>query len=298
MALPPQFFRRSYLLVLTFLVAIYAVVVVVAPTPWVEVPLGLLVLLIAPGYAIGALAFGAKPRWPWSLTFPIVVGLSVAFNVALGLILLEFDLGLPPSAFGFVALLLLMLASLAWIANHPVETGSRFTSYLSDELGLPGLRPAQRAVGYALLLGIVLTLVLIVFIASMFPTPPSQITFGISGPGGPTTTIPSYGNISQNFSLAILIANNATAQQLTLKVLSSDSVTTPTNLTTVAWSPQPVALGPASLTSEPVDLNASQSLTVPFAFSFAHRDTYYLTFDLDDSTGHLLRTAAWEIRIG
>ncbi|MGA8275963.1 MAG: DUF1616 domain-containing protein [Thermoplasmata archaeon] len=295
MALPPQFFRRSYLFLLTLLTGIYAVVVLIAPTPWVDLPLGLLTLLIVPGYAVGALAFGAKPRWPWSLTFALVVGLSVAFNVAMGLILLEFKLGLPAPAFAVVSLVLLLLATVVWIVTQPVESGSRFTAYLGEELRLPGHSPAQQAVGYALLLGIVLVIVLIIYIASIFPAPAAQLSFGITGPGGTSANLPPTGNVSQVLTIYIVIGNNATSQTLLLEVSSAVANSSP-SYTKVKWT-QPLPLGNGTSSSEPLNLNASGSMTVHFRFSFLTRATYVLTFILATPSESALLSTSWSVDI-
>ncbi|MCI4365237.1 MAG: DUF1616 domain-containing protein [Thermoplasmata archaeon] len=296
MALPPQFFRRSYLFLLTVLVAVYTAVVIVYPTPWVDLPLGLLTLLFVPGYAIGALAFGARPRWPWSLTFAVVVGLSVAFNVALGLILLALNVGLPAPTFAFVSLILVMVALLVWVATRPTETGSRFTNYLREELRLPGHSPSQRALGYALLLGIVLTLAMIVYIASIYPVPPSDLSLGLTGPGGISANLPQNGTINSTLALYIIVGNNATTQQLTLKVLSFIGAVAPNNYTSVNWT-QPLLLGNGTVSSVPVNLTPSESLTVHFKFFFLSAGSYILTFVLADPSGHTLRSASWSIAI-
>lgn len=304
-ALPPQFFRHTYLLLFTVLTGIYAVVSVVAPTPWVELPLGLLTLLFVPGYALGALAFGAKPRWPWSLTFSIVVGLSVAFNVAVGLFLLAFHWGLPPPAFGFASLILLMAASLAWAATRPLETGPRFTSFLREEARLPGHNPAQRAVSYALLGGIVLALVLIVFVASVFPTPAGNLSLGLVGPGGSTANLVTNGTTAVNnsttptYTIYIVVGNGATTQQLTLTMLAAINPTNLTHYASVNWSSptQGVDLANPTQCNVSLNLSASESFTQKVHFFFSAAGQWVLTFDLYDASGTALRTAGWSMSI-
>ncbi|MCI4372835.1 MAG: DUF1616 domain-containing protein [Thermoplasmata archaeon] len=309
MALPPQFFRRSYLFLLTVLTGVYAVVAVTFPTPWVDLPLGLLTLVFVPGYALGALVFGAKPRWPWSLTFAIVVGLSVAFNVALGLILLAFQLGTPAPAFAFVALVLLMAASVVWVVTQPVETGSRFTNYVSEELRLPGHNPAQRAVAYALLIGVVLVLVLIVFIASIFPTPPGNLSLGITGPGGNSSNLLINGTTGTNksgpvYTLYLVVGNNATDQKFVLYMYASINNTVSPNSTNPSWSnaswsnaTRAIPLAGPTRANLTLNLNASESLTQKVHFFFSVRGEWVLTFLLSSLSGQVQRTAAWSMNI-
>jgi hypothetical protein len=300
-ALPPQFYRRSYLFLLTILTGVYAVVAVTDPTPWVDLPLGLLTLLFVPGYAIGALVFGAKPRWPWSLTFALTVGLSVAFNVGLGLLLLQFGVGLPAPAFGFVALILLMAAAIVWVVTNPAETGSRFTRYLAEELELPGHTPAQRSVGYALLLGIALVVVLIVFIASIFPAGPGNLTFGITGPGGNASNLVTNGTTALSnktgpvYTLYLLVGNSAAAQKYLLTFYASLNNTSAAHPTLVPWSNATVAInlkGPteANLT---LNLSGSESLTQKIHFFFTLHGNWTLTFTLSTLGGQVQRSASW-----
>ena len=301
MALPPQFFRRSYLFLLTILTGIYAVVAVTLPTPWVDLPLGLLTLLFVPGYALGALVFGAKPRWPWSLTFSIVVGLSVAFNVALGLLFLELDWGLPAAGFAFVALVLLMAASIVWVATQPVETGSRFTRYLGEELRLPGHAPAQQAVGYALLLGIILVVVLIVFIASIFPAPPANLSFGITGPGGNASNLITNGTTALSnksgpvYTLYLQIQNDAVGQKYIVTFLASIVNTSTAHPSYVNWSTLTTAIDLQGPTQSNLTLNltASETLTQKIHFFFSDSGDWTLAFTLSTLTGQVQRSASW-----
>jgi len=306
-ALPPQFYRRTYLFILTVLTGVYAVVAVVFPTPWVEVPLGLLTLLFVPGYALGALTFGAQPRWPWSLTFALTVGLSVAFNVAVGLVLLEFNLGLPAPVFAFVALILLMGATLAWVAKQPAESGSRFTAVVAEELRLPGHSSAQRAVGYALVVGIVLVLVLIIYFASIFPAPTPNLSLALVGPGGTVNNLTrngTIGNLSSGPTYIIdVLVNDSTAQTLNLTLNASPNG----NATAFTKGPPLTSLlDLAGPTTSSVRLVIGANGTafqkvhffftapVPVGTAVIH---WVLTFVLSGAGGKALRSASWEMTI-
>jgi len=296
---PPQFFRRRILLAFLVLALIYAVVTFVVPTYVLELPLGLFTLLLAPGYAVGSLVLGPKPRWAWSLMVPLVVGLSVAINVALGLLLLAAGWGLPPTIFALVSLALLLGATFFWPANAGPEAAPRFRPFLREELSLPGHSPPQRTLAYGLLLAIVFVLVVIIYFASVAPSQTAQITFGITGAGGTNLNLPPHGTLGQNLSIWVLVGNNGSYQQLTVVVESMLNNSTPQLFTTTNWtSPAvPLSLGNYVRASDVVLLTPGESLTLKVHFAFAKLGGYNLFFLLETSGGQLLRQASWSLVI-
>ncbi len=293
-ALP--FFRRSYLLVLTVLAIVYLLVTWVLPFGPLEVPLGLLTLLFAPGYAIGSLALGSKPRWPWSLTFAMVVGLSVAFSAAEGLILLELHRGLPPSVFSVVAFALLVVALAADGRELRPTSPGGIGSLLRRELRLPGHSRRQRAVGYSLLVAIVLVLVAIVYFASVFPHDQPSISLGLSGAGGVGSNLPRSGTVGEVLSVWTYIGNNATPQSLGLTIHSTLVGGTGASGTSVPWI-LPLSLGANTSANESVTLSPGQSLTVNVSFTFPARGAYIVAFALTTPGGYTLRNASLPIFI-
>jgi len=296
----PQFFRRSILLVVLVLALIYVAVTFLIPTYILELPLGLVVLLFAPGYAIGALVLGPRPRFPWSLTLPLVVGLSVGVNVALGLLLLAAGWGLPATVFAIVSFVLVFSAFFFWPASAGPGAPSRFRPYLRNELSLPGHTPPQKALAYGLLVAIVFVLIAIIYFASVTPSETPQVTLGITGAGGTNLNLPPYGTTGQNLSIWVLIGNNGTYQSLTLVVESTLNNTTAIPYTTVNWtSPSvPLPLGNYVKSSDSVLLSPGESVTLKVHFTFAKIGGYLLYFVLEDSSGTMLHESTWAMTIG
>jgi uncharacterized membrane protein len=288
---PQVFFRRSYLWVLAVLAFAYGFVAVLVPVPAVELPLGLVTLLLTPGYALGAIALGPTTRWPWSLTFAMVVGLSVAFSVLEGLVLLAFHLGLPAAVFAIVSLGLVVIA----LATFPVEAPesaaeTRFRHFVAEELRLPGHSPGQRVVAVAILLAIVVVFAGIIYLATVTPNQHPSIQMGIVGPNGLTSDLPATGVTLVNLTVEVMVGNSPTQQALNLVVLSYRNNTAPTSYSNTAWK-LPLALGnnTTSLCAFCVKLTPKATTTVPVIFVFRAPGTYVVVFDLESQSGGVLQ---------
>lgn len=284
-ASPPVFFRRNYLWVLAILAFAYGFVAVLVPIPAIELPLGLLTLLLIPGYALGALALGPTPRWPWTLMLAITVGLSVAFSVGEGLVLLAFHLGLPAAVFAIVSLGLVVIA----LATFPSATTQSaadggFQNYLAGELRLPGHSPTQRVVAAALLLAIIVVFAGIVYLSTVTPNQHPGIQMGIVGPDGLTNDLPSSGSPGANLTVYVTVGNNATQETLNLIVVSTANDTTPSSYTTIGWK-LPLVLG-ANTTTKPdtVSLSPKSTSSVKVEFTFETSGIYVLLFQLQGYT--------------
>ncbi len=292
----PTFFRRSHLAILALLGVAYVVVAWFLPVVELAVPLGLITLLIAPGYALGALALGFRPRWPWALTFVMVVGLSVAVSVLEGLVLLALGKGLLPQVFSLVSLALLALALIGRLSTAPSAEAPRFGAFLRREFALPGHSSGQRTAGYALLAAIVAVLIVIVYLASVFPHPYTSVSLGITGPGGTSATLPTTGKVGEILAINATIGNNATAQTLDLVVRSSVVGAPPANYSSVPWA-LPLSLGPNQTSTEAIPLSAGQLDTVSVSFDFAVRGSYVVEFLLANSGGAVLATVSIPVTI-
>jgi uncharacterized membrane protein len=298
-SLPPvaaPFFRLSYLYVLAGLETVYLFVAALAPRPWVELPLGLLTLLLAPGYAIGALALGPRNRLPRSLTFALVVGWSVAVNVGVGILLLALHEGLPPLVLAGVAFFLVGTAAAYWSYQALQARGARAVSEATQRLQLKGYRPAQRLVAYVLLLLIAVVFVVILYLASVFPNPAPGLIFSITGYGGTSANLPPRGAVNATLTIWVIIQNGPSAQNYTLVLLSLAQGTAPTSYRSISWA-IPLTLGNATSASDPVPLRASQSATVYVEFEFPTPGSYLLQFLLEAPGGTVVRSASWPILI-
>lgn len=284
-----MFFRRSYLWVLAVLAFAYGFVAVLVPVPAIETPLGLLTLLLCPGYALGALALGPTPRWPWTLTFAMVIGLSVAFSVLEGLVLLAFHLGLPAAVFAIVSLGLIVVALATFPEDAPQSASEvQFRKFVAEELRLPGHSPGQQVAAVAILVAIVVVFGGIVYLATVTPNQHLSIQMGIVGPNGLTSDLPIAGENGTNLTVYVTLGNNATMQEVNLFVLSYSNGTAPTSYSTVAWN-FPLKLGANTTTlADPVGLPAKTTVTVRVQFEFPVAGTYILLFHLENPSGQLL----------
>lgn len=292
----PRFFRQKIVLALLALSIVYAVVLLVLPNPWIETPLGLLTLFFSPGYALGALVLGSRPRWVWSLTFALVVGLSVAINVGVGIGLLVLKIGLP--AIDFAGLSILLLVAAASLAGLPSSTpgSAQFRPFLRREFGFAGHSNSQKAMAWGMIVAIVFLLVVIVYLASVMPNEVADVSFGITGPGGVTSNLPPNGTINETLQIWLVIGNNASSQTLVVVVEAllaghNGSVFVPVN-----WT-YPIPLSNGTSSAEPVELTPGESFTVHGKFIFAIPGSYVLTFLLKNAQGSTLRQASWSLAI-
>ncbi len=313
--------RINVLLVLTVLTAVYCVATIFPGTLWLTVPLGLLTLLFTPGYGLVAIGVGEQARWPWYLTTIVVVGLSVAFNVAIGLLLVHGDYGLLPLVLAISSLFVLFLGGVAQFVRADHTSDSRFVAMIRSELGLGGFTSAQRTAAYALLLAIILVLGGLTYIASVNPREKSDVSLGITGPDGSSNTLPiGFPNMAPT-TLVITIGNDNSAQAWTLRISTNATlagnpgvngtvpppfVPPPVANRSVPWS-SPLYLGDGvesetalgMLTSnEVITLNVTVQFNATVTNETRSFTDYTLTFQLVPATGGSpARVATWYFEI-
>ncbi|MHB8352750.1 MAG: hypothetical protein ACYDFT_08730 [Thermoplasmata archaeon] len=291
------FFRRPHLYVLTALAALYVATSAFLPIVWVQFPLGFLILFIIPGYAIGWLALAPRDRWPWTLTFALVVGWSVAANVAVGILLLVLHLGLPPVVFGGYAFALIEAALVVDIVRGaPAPGPAGAPSPLAASLRLTGYRPAQRVAAYGLLSAILLVIVVIVVLASIFPNNSPALAFSITGYGGTSANLPPVGTINHTLEIEAIVQNNVTAQSFTLEVRSAIQNASVPYFNVIPWK-LPLSLENGTMAIDPVSLTALQTVTVAVVFEFPHAGDFVLQFLLDAPGGAVVGRATWTVAI-
>jgi uncharacterized membrane protein len=315
--------RTSVLLVLALATAIYCVAQSFGGFLWVTVPLGLLTLLFTPGYGLLAIGVGERKRWPWYLTFILAVGLSVAFNVAVGLLLLEGHYGLIPLVLAVTAILVVFLGAVVQHTRARAPTDGTFVAAVGAELRLRDFSPAQRVMAYALVVAIIVVLGGLTYIASVNPKETKDVSFGVTGPDGTATSIPTRLNISTDVTLLVTVGNNATAQawylyvsaNATLSGNSSQDATVPPPAVprAIPWvSPLPLLNGNYSETSLGT-LAPNQVLTYSFSFNFTNvtlqanytgplRSSYFTNYTLSlelraASGGPAVRSASWAFSV-
>ncbi len=278
---PPEFFRRTALLLLLALGLVYAAAAWRFPVPWLTVPLGLLTLLVAPGYALGLFLFGYRPRWPWTLLLVSVICLSVGWSVGVGLLLLALGAGLPPEAFALSSLGL--LAAAAVIPSPPARTrGAGIGAVLRQELRLPGHSRGERVAGYALLGAIAAVLGVILFLATVFPGNAAALSLGVTGSG--SAPPPTHGAPNQTLWVNVSVGNNDTTQPLDLVVLCETAGQSGAVPTPVPWR-LPLSLGPNRTSTDSLTLGPGQVVDLPISFAIDVRGSYLLLFMLDTPSG-------------
>ncbi|HKS59884.1 MAG TPA: DUF1616 domain-containing protein [Thermoplasmata archaeon] len=291
----PDFFRPDYLFLLAGLSLAFLIVSLVAPTPWLELPLGLVTLLIAPGYAVGSLLFRGRPNLPSPASLAIVVGLSVTLNGLLGIGTLEFHAGVPAPFFAGVAFLLSLLALGVRLQSVGPVSG-HLRKLIEREFYLPGRTRRQRGATYTLLALIAVVLMVIVYLSLVHPNVHPAVALALAGVGGSVVTLPSEGQVGQVLDLWVTVTNNASAQQLLLVVQSVNESANPVKFNVIAWT-LPLHLANATQSSDAFNLQPQQSYTLNLTFSYSYPGTYALSFYLSDSAGTTLRTSALSLQI-
>jgi uncharacterized membrane protein len=303
----PLALRLRYLLGLVLLTAIYTVVAAFRLSPeaavasgfstWIELPLGLLVLLIAPGYGIVTLGAGKRPPWPWYLTLILIVGLSVAFNIAIGLILLSLNYGLPAVVLGLATLLVDAAAAVRAWATPPMAPDTRFESMVRREFRLPGFNPAQRAVAYTFLAAILIVLAGIAYLAIIQPRNTQDLAFSISGTGGNVTTLPTSGHTGNVLNVSVSIRNGAVAQTWKLELHAVNLTLPGTSFLQVPWGGVLLLGNGGTESSIGIPFNAGQTKTELVGFEFSAPGHYNMNFTLNDLSGSPVRNASFSVSI-
>lgn len=292
----PAVFVPSALLITT-LVALAFVVVSDLQIPWVLIPLGLIVLFWVPGYAVVALIFGGRPLPSLALNVGMIVGFSVLVNVVFGTLFLYFSIGPLDPLVGLVAAVVSAAATLVQY-RRPRAAGSdgethRFRSYFA----LPGFSRGQRVAAYSLFVAILLTFGAIGYLSTLHPGNTPDLSLGVVGPTGTTSTLPTSGIVNSTLAVIVNIGNNDTIQSLALSVNSSLIGGNSTNATTVPWA-MPLPLGPSVKSSETLHLTSGESAHVSVSFLFRASGDYVVSFSLTPVGSHtVVRANALTIRI-
>ncbi|HEV2165598.1 MAG TPA: DUF1616 domain-containing protein [Thermoplasmata archaeon] len=290
-----EFFRSGYLLASALTLLVYLGVLAIAPTPLLEAPLGLYLLLFAPGYALASLLFPGRISLPWPVYFAFSAGLSVSFNILLGLVPLARHAGLPPALFASAAFLVSLVALAVRLQSegHGVD---RLRKTASGALGMSGFSRGQRGGAYGLLAATAIVLAVIVFLAASHPNVHPGIALALTGPDGTVAALPAGGPIGGVLSVWVTITNNATAQQLVLEVQSLNLSTVQTQFHVVPWT-LPLRLANATQSSDAFNLQPDQTYTLNLTFQYSYGGTYSVSVYLADATGTTLRTSAFSVAI-
>ncbi|HEV2520248.1 MAG TPA: DUF1616 domain-containing protein [Thermoplasmata archaeon] len=290
-----EFFRSEYLTASAAALLAYLAVLAIAPVPILEAPLGAFVLLFAPGYAIAALLFPGRPAFPWPVSFAASAGLSVTFNVLLGLLPLARHAGLPPALFASTAFVLTLVA-LGVRLRGEEGADERIWQVATRALAMPGFSRRQRWGAYGLLAATAVALAFIVFLAGAHPNVHPGVALALSGPGGSLAALPSGGPVGSILAVWVTISNNATPQQFDLNVQSLNLSANPTQFRVVPWT-LPLHLANATQSSDAFNLLPDQTYTLNLTFTYAFAGTYAISIYLADAGGTTLRSSAISVEI-
>jgi hypothetical protein len=282
-------FREGGLIAVFVITLVYVGVVFLAPGSPVQVALGFVELLFAPGYAIGAIAFIRKPLLPPAAEFSVSVGLSVVFNVLIGLLLELFGLGLA------VVWLVIADTAVVWVGLvvklvwEDAPGVVAVTGAIRRELRLPGIRPSYRKAVYALLVASLVAFAGVVYISIAQPSTSPSTSIAIYGPAGTTGSIPYNLTVGEVGLVVVSISDGYSGGPIVL-VLTEVDLDESTNLTAVPWT-MPLTLSPGTTSSLPLSLGYGGQTTQTVTFQFPQPDGYALTFSLQTTGGALLKGA-------
>jgi uncharacterized membrane protein len=281
-------FRESGLIALFLVTLVYVGVVFITPGSVVRIPLGLLELLFAPGYALCAILFIRRPLLPIAAEFSFSVGLSVVFNVLVGLILALTGPGLTATWLTVADAAAVSLGFVIKVVtgNDPKLTGVR--AAVAREFRLPGIRPAYRPAAYAVLLAIVVAFGVVVYVSIAQPPTKAPTSLALYGADGTTATLPTSLSAGAVGLVVVSVANGAQNGSIELVLIATVVGQSYTNLTPVPWAP-PLSLGPNTTSSLPLSVGYGHSTSITVTFEFAIAKDYAMAFSLHSASGGTLQ---------
>ena len=291
-ASPPEarFYSYGYLAATAALMAVYALVSFFAPHSIIEIPLGLFALLFAPGYALAALLFARQPGLTWIVNLLIVVGLSVVFNVLVGIALLRVGPGLSTWSGALSDLGAALFGLIVFTVREAADTQAGPPPAVTQDLAGPlralrqrlrlvGYSPGQRAAAVTLLALIVVVLGVIVYVAVAQPHEDLAVSFAMYGPAGTVDSLPSSGTNSSVLGVMLTVSNNGTAQGFQILVVSETVAFPHAPLTTIPWS-QPLPLGRATESLLAFTLGGGKNTSMPISFELTSAGNSTMSFTL------------------
>lgn len=293
----PTIFRESGLIVVFLATLVYVGIVFLTPGSPVRVPFGYFELVFAPGYALGALLFLRRPQIPPVAEFAVAVGLSVVYNVLVGLTLALLGVGLLIDWFLLAEIVVVALALAAKLLAGPSAGVTGAGSLLRREFRLPGVRPEYRRAVYVLFLATVVAIVAVVYLSVIQPPTSPSTSLALSGPGGTAASLPTSLRVGEVGLAVVFVANGHSGAPIELVVTALFQGESPTsNLTAVPWS-LPLTLANGTVSSLPLGLAYGQTTTLNVTFAFGETGAFSLGFDLEASGGSLLPPASLNLAV-
>jgi hypothetical protein len=304
-----EFFRARYLIVVGLLTGLNTVAAVLGAPTWATIPLGAFVFLFAPGYALLAAAFGpGGTRWPQSVVFVSMVGLSAVANILIGLLALVTASGLPDDFFAVFDLGIVVICAEVLVGRGGFPTSGQSLGPPSGSvptgrggwrnfISLPEFTRGQKIAAATLVVAAIAVFGWTVSVSLQHPHEVPTVSLGITGPGGNSTTLPRIGTVGQSLTVLISASSNASYPHLvflTQAYLSPGPP--PSQFTSVPWN-STLSLGPGVQSSTTLSFPTSSIQTFDVSFTFAQRGSYVVSFSLETSPGTPLRTVLLNLTI-
>jgi uncharacterized membrane protein len=276
-------------LIAVFLITLVDVgVVIFAPGSLLRVPLGAFELLFAPGYALGAILFVRRPLLPSVAEFSVAVGLSVVFNVLVGLVLVLEGAGVAVTWLTTGDVAAVAAGLIVKVAATETPGGSGVGAAVVRELRLPGVRPSYRRVVYALLVATLVAFGGVIYLSVAQPSAGTSTSFAVYGPDGTTATLPRSLAVGEVGLVGLSVVDGYSAGSLSLVVSATLVGLNTTALTTVPWS-MPLPLARNATSSLPLSLGYGGSTQMNVTFEFSQPGDYALAFFVQAAGGVLVQ---------
>ncbi|MGI0129428.1 MAG: DUF1616 domain-containing protein [Thermoplasmata archaeon] len=290
-------YREDGLILLFLLTLIYVGVVILTPGSRVRVPLGLVELLFAPGYALGAILFFRRPLLPVAAEFSVSVGLSVVFNVLVGLLLALVGAGVTIDLLTVADAIPVAVGLIVKVVVSSDRTVTGVGGAVARELRLPGVRPAYRPVIYVLLVAALVAFGGVVYLSVAQPPSAPGTSLALYGPDGTTATLPASLTVGEVGLVVVSISNGASNGSISLVVSAVLVGQNGSTLTPVSWA-MPLALAPNTTSSLALtSLGYGQSNSQSVTFQFSQPGAYGLSFALRAAGGGPLRGATLSVTV-
>lgn len=289
-------FRDRGLIVVFLITMTYVGIVFLTPGSPVRIPLGVVELLFAPGYALGTILFLRRPLLPPLAEFSVAVGLSVVFNVLVGLLLSLFGLGLAVDWLVIADTVVVWAGVMVRVIGESEPGVTGVSGPIRRQFRLPGVRASYRMPVYTLLVASVVAFAGVVYVSVAQPPTPATTSLALYGPDGTASSLPANLSVGVVGLVVLTVADGSVNGPIVL-TLTTTLLGSSTNLTTVPWT-QPLNLTSGTTSSLPLTIGTGQQISLTLTFQFLQPGDYAVTFSLEGTGGALLQSAILGVMVG
>ena len=263
---------------LFFIVGFAVLVSVILFVLGVGNPLGLSLMLFAPGYLLVAVLFPSKKPIDWMLRIVLSIGLSVAIGALLGVFLNYTPLGITiRSVVASIGVLCAVLGLVGYRRRIRLPPGERLGA--TWELSSARWRDSslfEKVVAIVLLTGIIATAALVV-VGSIAPRQDPPFTdLSLLGPGGIPADYPDHLNASEPGTVVARVGNHEySSVQYSLRV---DLAAMTLRFNPVTGRNETVEVNRTSLSWFNFTIGHGQTWTRPYTFAISGAGLWKLDF--------------------